>query len=91
MRLRRDLREAIQERDQRCLYCGDAYGPFEVDHVIPRWRNGTDDPTNLVLACRRCNQAKAGKDVVRFLAEMQQVREGRRRISNVGRIVKVRR
>ena len=90
MRLRRDIREAILQRDEACAYCGDSLGPFEVDHVVPRWRNGTDEPTNLVLACRRCNQAKARKNVVRFLEEMEEVRKGRKRISHGGRIVKVR-
>lgn len=30
-----------------------------LDHVIPRSRGGTDQSSNLVTACRRCNTKKA--------------------------------
>lgn len=33
--------------------------PFEVEHVIPAARHGTDDESNLALACRSCNLHKA--------------------------------
>ena len=33
----------------------------EVDHILPRSRNGSDEPENLAAACRRCNNAKSGK------------------------------
>jgi 5-methylcytosine-specific restriction endonuclease McrA len=29
-----------------------------VDHVIPKSMGGTDDPENLVAACRSCNSSK---------------------------------
>ena len=51
-------------RDQRrCLYCGDVHLPLELtrDHVVPRVQGGADDWTNVVTACRRCNQAKGGR------------------------------
>ena len=39
-----------------------APGAPTVDHVVPRARGGTSDPTNLRLAHRRCNGAR-GSDV----------------------------
>ena len=33
-------------------------GLLHVDHVIPRCKGGTDDPDNLVTACRTCNLEK---------------------------------
>jgi HNH endonuclease len=33
--------------------------PFEVQHVIPIYHEGTDEPSNLALACRSCNTHKA--------------------------------
>lgn len=41
-----------------CQYCGCTGGLLHCDHVIPRSRGGGDEPTNLVTACGRCNQAK---------------------------------
>ena len=32
--------------------------PFEVEHVIPPGQGGTDESTNLALACRSCNLRK---------------------------------
>ena len=39
--------------------CGGQAG--EIDHILPRSRNGSDEPENLAAACRRCNNAKSGK------------------------------
>lgn len=56
------IRSAVfDEHGERCGYCGKINGPFQVDHVFPRSRGGTDDPDNLIVACRDCNQAKGNK------------------------------
>lgn len=46
-----------------CHYCGTRLTPMTatVDHVIPRSKGGTNELSNLVLACRKCNQAKGNK------------------------------
>jgi len=42
--------------DGKCFYCkGKA---TQTDHIIPISRGGTDEPTNLVPACRPCNSKK---------------------------------
>lgn len=51
-------------RDQhRCLYCGQVFPSTALtrDHVVPRVQGGRDTWTNVVTACRRCNQGKGGK------------------------------
>jgi len=54
------LRLEILQRDQHtCYMCGGE--ATEVDHILPRSRNGSDEPENLAAACRRCNNAKSGK------------------------------
>lgn len=43
-----------------CMYCGERF-PVEMltrDHIQPRSRGGSEFWTNLVTACRRCNQRK---------------------------------
>lgn len=55
------LRIRILERDKfTCVYCGrrPPEVALEVDHVLARSRGGTDDATNLVTACRACNNGK---------------------------------
>ena len=35
--------------------------PFEIDHLIPRIKGGTNDIDNLTLSCRKCNRGKKDK------------------------------
>ncbi len=54
-------RGAVMLRDAfTCQYCADKPGQLHltVDHVIPRSRGGQHHWTNLVTACKRCNQRK---------------------------------
>lgn len=51
----------------RCAYCN-AYGvPLELDHIRPRARQGSNRMSNLVAACRPCNQRKSDQEVSDFL------------------------
>ncbi|HEX9973601.1 MAG TPA: HNH endonuclease signature motif containing protein [bacterium] len=47
----------------RCEYCRAPEVvfnfPFEVEHVLPVYRGGTDTENNRALACRSCNLRKA--------------------------------
>ena len=59
-----DLRALVRQRaESRGEYCGlhQDYAPFatfHVEHVIPRMHGGGDVPSNLALACDRCNLHK---------------------------------
>lgn len=55
------LRFEILKRDGfRCVYCGASplRGYLHVDHVVPVIEGGTNEPSNLVTACRDCNLGK---------------------------------
>jgi 5-methylcytosine-specific restriction endonuclease McrA len=45
----------------RCAYCGTT-GPLERDHRVPITKGGTDDPANIVPACKPCNVRKGAAD-----------------------------
>ena len=74
--------QSIYERYKfTCQYCGlDASKNFEtwwhanlnIDHIQPKSRGGTNDETNLVVACRACNLYK-GSTPCRSLDEAQKV------------------
>ena len=65
-----ELRGYLLEKFARtCAYCGKVNGPLEIDHVHPRSKGGTMRPSNLVLACQACNQAKGNQLVEDFLAQ----------------------
>ncbi len=46
-----------------CMYCGEYYKDYELsrDHVIPLVQGGRDVWTNVVAACKRCNNLKGGR------------------------------
>lgn len=55
---------ALFKRDQHlCLYCGHQHRDAELsrDHVRPISQGGLDEWTNVVTACKRCNNHKAGQ------------------------------
>lgn len=62
MAVSRRLRYEVLRRDaHRCRYCGSGAPdvPLTVDHVVPVALGGSDDPANLVTACRDCNSGKS--------------------------------
>ena len=55
------LNHKLFKRDRyTCAYCGGLYREHELEreHVLPLSRGGVDSWTNLVSACRSCNQRK---------------------------------
>ncbi|MCP4332603.1 MAG: HNH endonuclease [Gammaproteobacteria bacterium] len=51
-------------RDQfLCMYCGGEFRADNLsrDHILPVSRKGTDNWTNVVTACKRCNHRKANR------------------------------
>ena len=46
--------------NNQCQYCGKIYPVEEltVDHILPKSRGGLNTWTNLVCACKKCNQRK---------------------------------
>jgi 5-methylcytosine-specific restriction endonuclease McrA len=57
----------LEKWQHRCAYCGNQYVPLQVEHIVPRAHGGSDRPSNLTLACQRCNQAKGEQDIRAFL------------------------
>lgn len=48
----------------KCRRCNKVFtrlSDFEVDHIKPRSKRGTDRPSNLQLLCRECNRKKSDK------------------------------
>lgn len=57
----RASRNRIYKRDgYQCVYCG-SHRNLTLDHVIPKSRGGTNEWTNLVTSCQKCNLKKADR------------------------------
>lgn len=71
--LRFAIPRAVQERvrsrqGKACTYCGCRKGPFDFDHILPVSKGGSNDPSNLTLACASCNRSKGGKTLAEWIA-----------------------
>lgn len=56
-----DIQAQIKRQRGRCFYCGCKLDKYHVDHVQPLSRGGSNDPSNLVIACPFCNDSKGAK------------------------------
>jgi len=55
------IRQLVRKRAKYlCEYCHSpersSSDMFTIDHLLPQSLGGSDDPKNLALACRRCNE-----------------------------------
>jgi hypothetical protein len=63
------IRRSVFKRDGRaCRYCGCRSGPFDINHIFPRSRGGSDALENLAVACFSCNRSKGAKTPEEWLA-----------------------
>lgn len=51
--------EVLKRDNYMCRYCRSTDNPLTIDHVIPSALGGSDDPSNLVAACKDCNAGKS--------------------------------
>ncbi|MDZ8066991.1 MAG: RNA-guided endonuclease IscB [Nostoc sp. DedQUE08] len=59
----------LQKWGRKCAYCGVENLPFEIEHIHPKSKGGSDRVSNLTIACHDCNQDKGNQPVEQFLAK----------------------
>ena len=62
------------QQEGRCNGCGGEFPfrMFEVDHVVPRSRGGTDHIDNLQLLCTHCNRTKGDRPQEYLVARLRE-------------------
>ena len=70
--IRQEKRLAIYLRDGlACAYCGATVedgAKLTLDHLTPHSQGGSNEATNLVTACQRCNSSRGDRSVETFVA-----------------------
>lgn len=57
-----DIERQYKAQKGRCYYCNCEVGnSYEVDHIIPLSRGGSNGPENIAVACMQCNRSKGSK------------------------------
>lgn len=64
--LRRFMKQLLAFWGQACVYCGATETPLEIEHIVPCIRGGSDDVSNLTIACQPCNRRKARLTAAEF-------------------------
>ena len=61
-KLKERVRQTARNRCGYCLFL-EAYSPapFQIDHILPLAKGGTNDEENLWLLCASCNRTKSDK------------------------------
>lgn len=55
---KRKWRQSIKDKwNYQCAYCGSKEN-LTLDHIIPRSKGGSDNLTNVLCACKKCNNDK---------------------------------
>lgn len=63
-----ETREFLLEKwNRQCAYCDVKDVPFQIEHIFPKARGGSNSITNLTLSCEKCNIKKGVKDIKDFL------------------------
>ena len=67
------------QQEGRCAGCATAFEfrHFEVDHIVPDSRGGTDHVENLQLLCAHCNRIKGDRPMAYLVARLAEGRWGR--------------
>ena len=68
--IRNEKRLAIYLRDGlACVYCAESVedgATLTLDHLKTHFRGGSNEPANLVTACKRCNSSRGKRSVRAF-------------------------
>ena len=66
-----DLQLQIKSQRDRCWWCSKKLkGKYEIDHVIPLARGGTNNARNIVISCPMCNRRKGSKLPQEFMGRL---------------------
>lgn len=64
-----DVERLLIAQQGKCVGCTtDLHEKFEVDHIVPLARGGTNAPDNLQLLCPFCNKSKGAKSMSEWLS-----------------------
>jgi 5-methylcytosine-specific restriction endonuclease McrA len=62
-----EVREYLLEKwGRKCAYCTATHVPVQIEHIVPKVRDGSKQVSNLTIACRPCNDAKGRRTAAEF-------------------------
>jgi hypothetical protein len=79
---------ALTGCDVCCAYCGKFtdLSDLVADHVTPKCQGGSNDISNLLLSCNKCNNSKGGKNLNQYRATKSIESRGLRGVVNINQL-----
>lgn len=66
----KQILKILESQKHKCVYClACLKDGYEVDHITPISKGGTNWPSNIQCLCRACNRRKSAKDPIAFANE----------------------
>ena len=59
----------LEKHNRKCFYCEKTVSKFEVEHMLPKSRGGSNRIDNLTLSCHDCNQKKDTMTAEEFIKQ----------------------
>ena len=59
----------LEKHGRKCFYCGKAVSDFEVEHMLPKSKGGSNCIDNLTLSCHDCNEKKGTLTAEEFIQQ----------------------
>ncbi len=66
----KDIDALKKSQRGRCYWCRNPYGRFQIDHVWPLSKGGSNGAENIVLACKTCNHTKNAKTPMEWAGQL---------------------
>jgi len=65
----KQMEHKLKMQKNQCFWCGDGVDMSgHLDHVLPIYRGGTNNSSNLVASCKKCNLTK-GTEIIQITNE----------------------
>ena len=65
----------LEKHGRKCFYCGKAVSDFEVEHMLPKSKGGSNRIDNLTLSCHDCNEKKGTLTAEEFVQQTLPVKK----------------
>ena len=81
----------LEKYGRKCFYCDKEVSNFEVEHMIPKAKGGSNRIDNLTLSCHSCNQKKGTLTAEEFIKQTlpaEKVAKKLKQLSNEKRLFK---
>jgi len=77
---RRHRAKVFKRDGYTCFYCGhNKVQNLSLDHITPKSKGGSDNPSNLLTACKKCNNMKGDMGLDEFIEYVNKIHGNLRR------------